>query len=118
MTTHGGEEGSATQSSGGTPETLSSEDAFAVLGDETRLQILQALGEADEPLAFSELFERIEYEDSSNFGYHLRKLVGHFVRKSDEGYTLWEAGRRVVEAVLAGAMTENPVMELTQIDEA
>ena len=56
--------------------TLSPDEAFAVLGDETRLQILQTLGEADEPLAFSALFDRIEYDDSSNFGYHLDKLVG------------------------------------------
>lgn len=55
---------------------LSPDEAFAVLGDETRLQILQTLGEADKPLAFSALFDRIEYDDSSNFGYHLDKLVG------------------------------------------
>lgn len=94
----------------GEPTTLSPDEAFAVLGDDTRLQILQMLGAADEPLAFSELFDRIEYHDSSNFGYHLDKLVDHFVRKTDEGYALRQAGRRVVEAILSGAVTDDPVL--------
>ena len=40
----------------GSEGALSPDAAFAVLGDETLLQILRTLGEADEPLAFSELF--------------------------------------------------------------
>lgn len=95
---------------------LSPEEAFTVLGDETRLQILQALSKSDRSLSFSELFDRIDYHDSSNFGYHLKKLVGHFVRKDDERYVLRRAGRRVVEAVLSGAVTDDPVVEPTQID--
>lgn len=98
------------------PAPLSPEEAFAVLGDETRLQILQTLGAADESLAFSELFNRIDYDDSSNFGYHLDKLVDHFVRKTDDGYALQQAGRRVVEAILSGAVTDNPVLEPTTVD--
>lgn len=93
--------------------TLSPDDAFEVLGDETRLQILRALGEADGPLAFSEVFEEIEYDDYSNFGYHLERLVGHFVRKDEAGYELKRPGKRVVEAVLAGIVTDNPVIERT-----
>lgn len=100
----------------GEPTTLSPDEAFAVLGDDTRLQILQMLGAADEPLAFSELFDRIEYHDSSNFGYHLDKLVDHFVRKTDEGYALRQAGRRVVEAILSGAVTDDPVLKPTTVD--
>ncbi|MWG34634.1 winged helix-turn-helix domain-containing protein [Halomarina oriensis] len=100
-----------------TTSALSPDDAFGVLGDETRLDILQTLGAAERPLAYSELFERVEYDDASNFSYHLDKLVGHFVRKRDEGYDLWEAGRRVVEAVLAGAVTDTPVVEPTRVDE-
>jgi DNA-binding transcriptional ArsR family regulator len=61
------------------------EEAFAVLGNEIRLEILQRLGEADEPLAYSELFERMDYDDSGNFSYHLDQLVGHFVGRSDGG---------------------------------
>lgn len=100
----------------GEPPSLSPEAAFGVLGDETRVRILHALGGTEGALAFSELFDRIEYKDSSNFSYHLEKLVGHFVEKTDDGYTLAQPGRRVVEAVLSGAVTDNPVVERTAID--
>jgi hypothetical protein len=97
---------------------LSPDEAFAALGNETRLQILRTLGAADEPLAFSEIFDRVEYDDSSNFDYHLEQLVGHFVSKTDEGYDLWKAGERVVESVLSGAITEDPVVYPTTIDDS
>lgn len=97
--------------------TLSPDEAFAALGNDTRIQILRTLGTAEEPLAFSELFERVDYEDSSNFGYHLDQLVGHFVSKSEAGYDLWQAGQRVVESVLSGAITDDPVVAPTTIDD-
>lgn len=100
----------------GASTTLAADDAFAVLGDETRLQVLQALGEAEGPLAYSTLFDRVEYDDTSNFSYHLDRLVGHFVRKTEAGYVLRLAGRRVVEAVHSGAVTENPVVDRTAVD--
>jgi len=96
--------------------SLSPEEAFDVLGDETRLQILEALAEADGPLAYSELFDRIDYDDTSNFTYHLEKLVGHFVRKTEEGYAPRLAGRRVVEAIFSGVVTDAPVVERTDVD--
>lgn len=96
--------------------TLSPEKAFNVLGDETRLQILEVLAEADEPLAYSELFNRIDYDDTSNFTYHLDKLVGHFVRKTGDGYAPRLAGSRVVEAIFSGVVTDAPVVERTDVD--
>lgn len=96
--------------------TLAPDDAFAVLGNETRMDILQELGEADGPLSFSELRHRVGVRDSGQFNYHLNKLVGHFIENSDQGYDLRQAGRRVIEAVLSGAVTEAPVVERTQID--
>lgn len=104
---------SATDSAGLPPE-----DAFEAIGNETRVQIMRALGETDCVLAFSELYDRVEVRDSSQFNYHLDKLVGHFVHKRDEGYELSKAGERVVEAVLSGAVTEAPVVEPTKIDES
>lgn len=98
------------------PTRLSPDEAFAVLGDETRLQILQTLGEAGERLPFSELRERVAYDTAGNFSYHLDKLAGHFIDKSDEGYALREPGRRVVQAVLSGAVTEAPLLESTKVD--
>lgn len=95
---------------------LPPEEVFAVLGDETRLAILRALRDADEPLAFSGVYDRVEQTVTSNFNYHLGKLEGHFVRKTEDGYELRQAGRRVIEAVLSGAVTDAPELEPTQID--
>lgn len=101
----------------GDDERLSPEASFAVLGDETRLGILQALGSAAEPLSFSALFDRVDYETTANFSYHLDQLVGHFVEGTDDGYVLKRAGSRVIEAVLSGAVTESPVVERTRLEE-
>lgn len=108
MSDDGGHEGAA----------LPPDDAFGLLGNETRIEILHALGEADEPLAFSTLYDRVGMRDSGQFNYHLEKLVGHFVRKAADGYTLSRKGRRVVEAVLSGAVTETPTMERTAVAES
>lgn len=96
--------------------TLSPDDAFAVLGNETRMEILQTLGEADVPLSFSDLRDRVGMRDSGQFNYHLDKLTGHFLGQTEEGYILQQAGRRVIEAVLSGAMTNVPELEATQIE--
>lgn len=95
---------------------LAPDQAFAALGNETRIEILRALGDVEQPLSFSELHDRIEMRDSSQFNYHLEKLVGHFVRKSEAGYALRRAGRRVIEAVLSGAVTQAPVVGRTEVD--
>lgn len=96
--------------------TLSPDDAFAVLGNETRMDILQTLAEAEDPIPFSELRERVGVSDSGQFNYHLDKLAGHFVDDSDDGYVLQRAGERIIEAVLSGAVTETPTIEPTRID--
>ncbi|WP_436923140.1 winged helix-turn-helix domain-containing protein [Halosimplex amylolyticum] len=97
--------------------TLSPDEAFEVLGNETRVGILQALGGADAPVSFTELREDVGMTDSGRFNYHLDRLTGHFVRKGEAGYELRRAGERVVEAVLSGAVTAAPVLERTEIDQ-
>lgn len=96
--------------------TLPPDEAFAVLGNETRIQILQSLGEADEPMGFTELRDRVGMRDSGQFNYHLNQVVGHFVRQTDDGYELRQPGIRVIEAILSGAVTGAPEMESTSID--
>lgn len=99
----------------GGPTVLSPDDAFAAVGNETRMQILQTLG-ADEPLSFSELYDRVGMDDTGNFTYHLDRLVGHFVRKTGDEYALREPGNRIVQAVLSGAVTDAPVLEASRLD--
>lgn len=99
---------------------LSPSAAFGLLGNETRVSILEALWDAqaedETPVPFSALFARVDYDDSGNFNYHLDRLVGHFVRRVEGGYELRSAGQHVVRAVLAGAMTSDPSFEPTEID--
>ena len=97
--------------------TLEPEEAFTVLGNEVRIEILRGLADADDPLPFSSLFDRVEYDTTSNFSYHLDYLANHFVRKTDDGYELTRAGERVIEAILSGAVTEAPVLERTPVDQ-
>lgn len=92
------------------------DEAFAVLGNDTRIRILQAIGEATEPLSFSELYDRIDYDPSTNFNYHLQKLEGHFVSKTEDGYELGQVGNRIAQAVLSGSVTEAPLLERTEVD--
>lgn len=107
----------ATEDSSGS-SVITPTDAFALLGDRTRLRILQVLGQSGEPLQFEELRSRVGYEDSANFSYHLSKLSDHFITKTDHGYDLTMPGRSVVEAVLAGAITETPEINPITINES
>jgi DNA-binding transcriptional ArsR family regulator len=97
-------------------ETLTPEEAFSVLGNETRIQILQKLVEADLSLSFTDLRERVGVRQGAQFNYHLDKVVGHFVEKTEEGYSLREPGRRVIQSVLSGAVTDDPIVEPTEVD--
>lgn len=94
----------AAESDSGGP-TLPPDDAFSVLGNETRMEIIQELADASDRLPFSELRDRVGVSDSGQFNYHLDKLVGHFVEDTEDGYGLRRAGERVIEAVVSGAVT-------------
>ncbi|MFC7137019.1 winged helix-turn-helix domain-containing protein [Halobaculum litoreum] len=86
------------------------DDAFAALGDETRLRTVRELAAAEGPLGFTELFERVvddPAKPSAGFAYHLRKLNGRYVDTDDEGrYRLTFAGRQAARALAAGVYTE------------
>lgn len=99
----------------GDPIALSPDEAFTAVGNETRIQILRTLGEA-EPLSFSDLYDRVDVADTGNFTYHLEQLVGQFVHRTDDEYRLREPGSIVVQAVLSGVLTEAPVLEPTRLD--
>lgn len=100
-----------------TAEGFDAAQAFALLGDETRVAILEALaGSAEDPPSFATLRERVGVEDSGRFNYHLGKLVGTFVEKTDEGYRLTFAGSRVVGAVYEGTYAEGDAIEPVELD--
>lgn len=87
-------------------------EAFALVGDETRVRILEALWHVDEqPAQFSTLYELAETDNSARFNYHLDRLTGHFIRKTDDGYELRTAGESVVQAIVEGSFNAHPDLD-------
>mgnify|MGYP000409835950 CR=1 FL=1 len=93
------------------------EAAFSLLADETRLSILRELYEADQPLSFSTLRERVGVRDSGQFNYHLGKLTDQFVDHGESGYELNNAGVRILGAVFAGSYDGDVTIEPVPIDD-
>ncbi|PSQ40252.1 ArsR family transcriptional regulator [Halobacteriales archaeon SW_5_70_135] len=87
-------------------------DAFSIIGNETRLSVLEALWRLETPARFSDVRAEVGMRDSAQFNYHLGELTDQFVRKTDGGYELRTAGVRVVQSVLAGSFTEHPRREI------
>lgn len=75
-------------------------ETLDVLSEPSRLEILLALYDGDEPMAYSALLEATTISDKGRFNYHLRTLREYFVSQSDEGYRLTEAGEQLVDAVV------------------
>lgn len=88
---------------------ITPEEAFAQLGNKTRITIVRILGEAHgEALSFSELHERVGTRDSGQFNYHLNQLIGLFVRRTEEGrYELTYAGNRVIGSIFSGEFNQS-----------
>ena len=99
-------------------ETADPEEAFSILADATRIDILRALWEADgQTASFSDLRETVGVRDSGKFNYHLGKLTGRFVEKSDDGYTLRTAGQNVVGSLLAGTYTVEAAIDPIELED-
>lgn len=123
---------SAAEESDASPETdaeleaVRPSEAFGDLGNEVRTAAVRHLFEAtqdgDDPVPFSELFEATPADTTAGFAYHLRQLLGRYVRKTEEvsessdseargtshgGYELTYAGRRAAREVAAGSYTES-----------
>jgi len=99
-------------------ERADPEEVFAALADDTRIAVIRALWDADDTtLTFSELREAVGMRDSGQFNYHLGKLVGQFVRGTDDGYKLTQAGIQINGAIEAGAYTMEGSLEPIDLDE-
>lgn len=89
------------------------EDAFGLVANELRFEMVEALWDAEtddeRPLSFSTLRERVGLRDSGQFNYHLDKLTPRFVRQVEDGYELTYAGRQVVGAAVSGTYTDADV---------
>lgn len=94
------------------------EDAFTALADSTRLEILRTLWNAtDNAATFTELRESVGMRDSGQFNYHLDKLTGRFVNKTEGGYVLTMAGQLVYGSILSGAYSREEAIEPIPLDD-
>ncbi|MWG33714.1 DUF7351 domain-containing protein [Halomarina oriensis] len=100
----------------------SGEGPFSLLADETRLGVVEALGDATDggryaKLSYSDVRAALPESARGNLNYHLRKLRNRFVRRTDDGYRLSTAGIRVYQAISAGAFhDERPVVDPTPVE--
>lgn len=97
------------------------DEAFHLLSDGTRLEILQALWEAHDPrdpapMRFSAIRERVGVDDSGRLNYHLNELAPHFIRRTEDGYELREVGERILRIVIAGTAVDDVTIDPIEID--
>lgn len=102
-------------------DTAAKNEAFKLLSDKTRLELLQALWETHdpenpEPMRFADLRERVSADDPGQIHYHLGKLTDRFVRHTEEGYELRESGKRIVRMLLSGTALDDPEIEPVEVD--
>ncbi|WP_327051509.1 DUF7351 domain-containing protein [Halomicrococcus gelatinilyticus] len=102
-------------------DEMAATDAFSVLGNDIRVGILRELADAmgespDSRLSFSTLRERVGVRDPGKFNYHLDRLRGTFVEKTDDGYVLRYPGLMVVSAIRAGTYTGGDDTETVETD--
>ncbi|TYT63766.1 winged helix-turn-helix domain-containing protein [Natrialba swarupiae] len=109
------------------PNEEEAADAFGVLADPTRIAILRAFAEAldrvelgtDEPmpvLSFSDVYERVEIDSTSQLSYHLEKLDGTYLRHTEEGWQFTFAGESIVRLFLSGAYAGDVEFEPVDVD--
>lgn len=95
------------------------ESAFRTLGNETRLEVLSAILDADGRFAsFSEIQDGISTDDSGNLVYHLDELTGRFVEHEDgAGYSLLPPAYHALAVVHMGTLAEDTRQISALIDE-
>lgn len=104
----------------------SSDEVFALLANETRIKILEALahaeneanpGESPPSLSFSEIYDRVNIDSTSKLSYHLGELVGIFIYKSEDGYSFTHVGDRIIHLILASNYEQPERFDPIEIDE-
>lgn len=102
-------------------EAPSADEAFALLSDGNRIDILRTIWEATDPLdpspvPFSDIQGRVNIADPGRLNYHLNKLTTHFIHRTSDGYVLREPGRRIVRVLVSGTAIAQPSIEPVEID--
>ncbi|WP_158237411.1 winged helix-turn-helix domain-containing protein [Halegenticoccus soli] len=74
-------------------------EAFGVLSNPIRLEILNAIYERESPISYTDLRAATSIDDNGKLNYHLRQLNRYIVNENGQ-YTLSEQGRRVIESLV------------------
>lgn len=100
----------------------SEESAFGLVGNETRAAIIKQLGrrsieaDPDDLVPFSDLRGMVDGEmDSSQFNYHLQRLVEVYVEKTEHGYRLRPEGKSLYRTIMAGTFTRDVSLASTEV---
>lgn len=94
-------------------------EIFELLGNETRLSILQELAKHRREywqlkgLTFAALRNAVGSPDAGNFSYHLDKLRESFVVQEGEEYLLTNAGLAIADVVLTGLSNDHNATRTT-----
>lgn len=87
-------------------------DVFELLSHPDRLSILRTLVEVsrsggDRTVRFTDLRDRSAIDDNGRFNYHLGRLVGVLVTRTNGRYRLSDFGHRVLAPMVAGAYDDD-----------
>lgn len=95
------------------------ESVFRTVGNETRLEALWAISEAEGQLvSFSEIKDRVSTRDNGNLVYHLDQLDGRFLdHEPREGYALRPPAYYVLRVISTGFLSEELSRPPEPIDE-
>ncbi|TYL38106.1 ArsR family transcriptional regulator [Natronococcus pandeyae] len=98
-------------------------EAIGALGNRTRLEILLALAEAEREqqeqwlrMSFTELYDAVDVESTSQFSYHLDQLAGQFVAETPDGYRLTYGGDKIVRTILSGLYESTETFDDADVD--
>ncbi|NEU59150.1 winged helix-turn-helix domain-containing protein [Halorussus sp. MSC15.2] len=97
-------------------------EGVELLSHEVRAEILLALAKRmreqprNETLQFAELRDQVGHNDPGNFNYHLKRLLGTLVEKTDEGYRLSDVGHHFVAVLRSGRFDAGRRREFPEIE--
>ena len=98
------------------PEPAEQAEALSVLGNRERLEILWAVWESEEPVAFSTIRERTAFEDHGRLNYHLNQLAEFFVERTEAGVELRPVAHNALSTVFTATMTGSDSVSPRPVD--
>jgi len=97
-------------------------DAISALGNSKRLEILLALDKVEQEhqkpwhtMSFTELYDTVDVNSTSQFSYHLNQLVGQFISETPDGYRLTYTGHKIVRTIVSDVYESTATFEDSEV---